>query len=108
MAGAAACTTAGVPGARSGRAARSTAATATARSRVGVVVGRKMPTSPGSRKEEAVFTGIGAFEAMVLAIKTMDGGVLFPPRADHCLRDADRIVIMGKADALARLIAAAS
>ena len=47
-------------------------------------------------------------EAMVLAIKTMDGGVLFPPRADHCLRDADRIVIMGKADALARLIAAAS
>lgn len=45
-------------------------------------------------------------EAMVLAIKTADGGVLFPPRADHCLREADRIVVMGKADALARLIAA--
>lgn len=46
-------------------------------------------------------------EAMVLAIKTADGGVLFPPKGDYELRDNDRVVIMGKADALGRLVSTA-
>ena len=46
-------------------------------------------------------------EAMVLAIKTADGGVLFPPKADYVLHEADRVVVMGKADALGRLAGAA-
>lgn len=44
----------------------------------------------------------GAEDAMVLAIKTADGRIVFPPKANYRLQGMDRLVVMAKADVIAR------
>lgn len=40
---------------------------------------------------------------LVLAVQRGDGSMLFPPRSDYVLQEADRVVVMGRAEALAAL-----
>lgn len=41
-------------------------------------------------------------EVMILAVKTADGTVVFPPHGEHILHPADRVVLMAKAHILAQ------
>ena len=47
----------------------------------------------------------GTEDAMVLAIKTADGRIVFPPKANYRLQGLDRLVVMAKADVIARFSA---
>ncbi len=42
----------------------------------------------------------GRPELMVLAVKTRDGGVVFPPKPDEPLQHGDRVVLLGRPDQL--------
>lgn len=60
-------------------------------SRLGIAPGALLSTTPLWGKPDL----------MVLAIKTADGTIVFPPRPDYVLGPDDRVVVMGKPDQLA-------
>jgi voltage-gated potassium channel len=49
----------------------------------------------------------GNEDAMVLAVKTADGHIVFPPRGDYRLGATDRLIVMAKAHAMAQMASGA-
>jgi len=66
------------------------------------VVAGRLGQPAGTRLSQTALWG--KREMLVLAIKTHEGAVLFPPRADHVLHRDDRVVVMGSPVELARLL----
>lgn len=67
------------------------------------VISGRFGLPAGSRLSQSPLWGKS--DVLVLAIKTHEGTVVFPPHADHVLHAEDRIVVMGSPTNLARILA---
>ena len=66
------------------------------------VVAARLRVAPGTRLAKTALWGKP--DVLVLAIKTHEGAVVFPPRPDHVLHAEDRIVVMGSPVRLAEVL----
>ncbi len=62
------------------------------------VAARDVPNMVGKTLSKSGLWGVK--DVMILAIATHDRGLVFPPHADHLLADGDRLVVIGKDEAL--------